>query len=88
MRRRRGNPPPPTTGPALSEPRADSSVGVALAANSLADAVAATWTSVVRLNPEPGSAAGLQTAVANHGEARRAADRLDELLRRVDRSPG
>jgi hypothetical protein len=66
----------------------DSSGGVALAANSLADAVAATWTSVVRLNQEPGSAAGLQTAVTNHGEARRAADRLGELLRRVDRSPG
>lgn len=65
----------------------DPSGEVALAANSLADAVAATWTSVVRLNQEHASADGLQTAVADHAEARRAADALGELLRRAEESP-
>jgi hypothetical protein len=59
----------------------DSSSDVASAANSLADAVAATWTSVLVLNSHPSSADDLQTAVANHGEARGAADRLGQLLR-------
>ena len=59
----------------------DPSGEVALAANSLADAVAATWTSVVRLNQGPDSAEDLQTAVTDHAEARRAADALGDLLR-------
>ena len=58
----------------------DPSGEVALAANSLADAVAATWTSVIRLNREPASAEDLQAAVTDHGEARVAADALGELL--------
>ncbi len=59
----------------------DPSGEVALAANALADAVAATWTSVVRLNHGPDSAADLQTAVTDHADARRAADALGDLLR-------
>ena len=66
----------------------DPSGEVALAANSLADAVAATWTSVVRLNHKPDSAADLQSAVTDHASGRRAADALGELLRRAERSPG
>ena len=62
----------------------DPSGEVALAANSLADAVAATWTSVVRLNREPDSAhRDLQAAVTDHDRARAAADALGELLRRA-----
>ena len=59
----------------------DPSTDVAEAANSLADAVAATWTSVVVLNGHPSSADDLQRAVARHAEARGAADRLGQLLR-------
>jgi hypothetical protein len=65
----------------------DPSGEVALAANSLADSVAATWTSVVRLNHEPGSAENLQAAATDHRAARAAADALGELLRRRDGSP-
>ena len=62
----------------------DPSGEVALAANSLADAVAATWTSVVRLNREPDSAhRDLQSALTDHGRARAAADAMGELLRRA-----
>jgi len=59
----------------------DASSNVASAANSLADAVAATWTSVLVLNSHPSSADDLQMAVANHAEARGAADRVGQLLR-------
>ena len=61
----------------------DSSGDVALAANSLADAVAATWTSVDHLNREPDSAENMESAAADHGKARAAADALGELLRRA-----
>jgi hypothetical protein len=60
---------------------ADPSGDVALAANSLADAVAATWAGVVRLDREPSSAEALQVAVASHAQAREAADELARLLR-------
>jgi hypothetical protein len=60
---------------------ADVSGRVALAANTLADAVAATWTSVNRINHEPASRAALEEAVARHAEARRSADDLGQLLR-------
>lgn len=59
----------------------DPSAEVASAANSLADAVAAAWTSVDQLNREPKSADALHAAAASHDEARQAADRLGELLR-------
>ena len=59
----------------------DPSSDVARAANSLADAVAATWTSVLVLNSHPSSGDDLRTAVAKHAEAREAADRLGQLLR-------
>ena len=62
---------------------ADPSEEVALAANALADAVAATWTSVDHLNREPDSAENLESAAADHGKARAAADALGELLRRA-----
>lgn len=61
----------------------DPSTEIAAAANSLADAVAATWTSVGQLNREPKSADALRTAAASHGGARLAADRLGELLRQA-----
>jgi hypothetical protein len=61
---------------------ADPSGDVALAANSLADAVAATWTSVVRLDHDPSSSDDLHTAVTRHAEARESADTLAQLLRR------
>lgn len=61
---------------------ADPSGDIALAANSLADAVAATWTSVVHLNHEPSSVDGLGDAMAKHAAAREAADGLGRLLRR------
>jgi hypothetical protein len=59
----------------------DPSGEVAAAANSLADAVAATWTSVIALNANPSSDDALATARAKHGEARAAADALGPLLR-------
>ena len=65
---------------------ADLSGEVALAANSLADAVASTWTSVVQLNRETSSTDDLQTAVTDHAEARRAADTLGRLLRLTEGS--
>jgi hypothetical protein len=61
---------------------ADPSGDVALAANSLADAVASTWTSAVRLDQEPSSTEALHAAVARHAEARQSADALAGLLRR------
>jgi len=66
----------------------DPSGEVAAASNSLADAVAATWTSVVRLNGKPTSAGDLESAVTDHAEARKAADALGEVLRRADGAPG
>jgi hypothetical protein len=59
----------------------DPSGDVARAANSLADAVAATWASVLVLNSHPSSGDDLRTAVAKHADARRAADQLGGLLR-------
>jgi hypothetical protein len=59
----------------------DPSSDVARAANSLADAVAATWTSVLVLNSHPSSGDDLRTAVAKHANARRAGDELGRLLR-------
>jgi hypothetical protein len=59
----------------------DPSGEVAAAANGLADGVAATWTSVLALNSDPASADALGIAVARHGAAREAADRLGRLLR-------
>jgi hypothetical protein len=59
----------------------DPSGEVATAANALADAVAASWTSVIALNGHPSSADALATAVAKHREARDAADTLGHLLR-------
>jgi hypothetical protein len=64
----------------------DPSSDVARAANSLADAVAATWTSVLVLNSHPSSGDDLRTAVAKHAEAREAADRLGQLLRDAGRN--
>ena len=61
---------------------ADASGHVALAANSLADSVAATWTSVIRLNHDAASRDALDAAVAKHAEARRSADDFGQLLRR------
>jgi len=60
---------------------ADSSGGVAHAANSLADAVAATWTSTTHLNRDVTSATHLQAAVRDHAKARELADALGELMR-------
>lgn len=60
---------------------ADPSGDIARAANSLADAVAATWASVLVLNSHPSSGDDLRTAVAKHADARRAADQLGGLLR-------
>jgi hypothetical protein len=60
---------------------ADVSADVALAANSLADAVAAAWTSVNHLNHGGSSGDGLDAAVASHAEARRSADDFAQLLR-------
>jgi hypothetical protein len=59
----------------------DPSGEVASAANGLADAVAATWTTVVELNRDPDSVDGLRTAVGRHSDARKAADELGQLLR-------
>jgi len=59
----------------------DPSSEVAAGANDLADAVAATWTSVIALNGHPSSVDGLATAVAKHREAREAADTFGRLLR-------
>jgi hypothetical protein len=53
------------------------------AANSLADAVAATWTSVAALNHNASSPDALSTAVEKHAAARQAADELEQLLRRT-----
>ena len=61
---------------------ADASGHVALAANSLADAVAATWANVIRLNHDTASHDALDAAVAKHAEARRSADDFGQLLRR------
>jgi hypothetical protein len=60
---------------------ADSSAEIALAANALADAVAATWTSANQLNDEPAARERLDDAVDKHAEARHAADDLGRLLR-------
>lgn len=60
---------------------ADSSGEVALAANSLADAVAATWTGAIDLNRDRASRERLDAAVAKHAEARRSADDFGRLLR-------
>jgi hypothetical protein len=60
---------------------ADPSGDVARAANSLADAVAATWTSTTQLNRAAASAELLQTAVGDHAKAKELADALDELMR-------
>jgi hypothetical protein len=60
----------------------DPSSEVASAANSLADAVAATWTSVAALNRDASTDA-LSAAVEKHATARRAADELEQLLRRT-----
>ena len=59
----------------------DPSGEVAAAANSLADGVAATWTSVHALNDDPSSADALRSAITKHAEARDAADHLGQLLR-------
>jgi hypothetical protein len=63
---------------------ADPSSEVADGANALADAVAATWTSVVQLNQDVASAERLRAAVELHGAARTKADELGQLLRRAD----
>jgi hypothetical protein len=60
---------------------ADASGEIALAANVLADAVAATWTSAIDLNHEPASRERLDAAVAKHAGARRSADDFGRLLR-------
>jgi hypothetical protein len=60
---------------------ADPAGDVAHATNSLADAVAATWTTVTRLNLDPTSAEHLQAAIRDHDSAREFADALGELLR-------
>lgn len=60
---------------------ADASGEIALAANALADSVAATWTSVIHLNDEPASRARLDAATAKHAEARSRADDFGHLLR-------
>jgi len=65
---------------------ADPSGDVARAANSLADAVAATWTSTTNLNRDATSAEHLQAAVGDHARARELADALDELMRLAQRS--
>jgi hypothetical protein len=62
---------------------ADPSGDIARAANSLADAVAATWASVLVLNSHPSSGDDLRPAVAKHADARRAADQLGGLLRQT-----
>jgi hypothetical protein len=61
----------------------DPSSEVASAASSLADAVAATWTSVAALNRDVSSPDALSAAVENHAAARQAADELEQLLRRT-----
>jgi hypothetical protein len=60
----------------------DPSSEIGSAASSLADAVAATWTSVDALNQDASSPDALSTAVQKHAAARDAADEL-ELLRRT-----
>lgn len=60
---------------------ADPSGDVARAANSLADAVSATWTSTTNLNRDVTSAQHLQAAARDHARARKLADALDELMR-------
>jgi hypothetical protein len=62
---------------------ADPSGDIARAANSIADAVAATWASVLVLNSHPSSGDDLRPAVAKHADARRAADQLGGLLRQT-----
>ena len=62
----------------------DPSSEIGSAASSLADAVAATWTSVGALNQEAASPAdALSAAVEKHAAARQAADELEQLLRRT-----
>jgi hypothetical protein len=57
------------------------SSAVADAANTLADSVAAAWTSVVGLNRDISSADQLQAATRDHARARQRAGTLAELLR-------
>ena len=61
----------------------DPSSEIGSAASSLADAVAATWTSVGALNDYASSPEALNTAVEKHASARQAADELEQLLRRA-----
>jgi|RhiMethySRZTD1v2_1073278.scaffolds.fasta_scaffold878093_2 hypothetical protein len=61
----------------------DPSSEIGSAASSLADAVAATWTSIAALNQNVSSPDALSTAVEKHAAARQAADELEQLLRRT-----
>jgi len=61
----------------------DPSSEIGSAASSLADAVAATWTSIAALNQNVSSPDALSTAVEKHAAARRASDELEQLLRRA-----
>lgn len=59
----------------------DPSSEIGSAARSLADAVAAAWTSVDALNHDASSPDALGSAVEKHAAARDAADELERLLR-------
>ena len=59
----------------------DPSSEIGSAASSLADGVAASWTSIGALNRDVSSADALSAAVEKHAAARRAADELEQLLR-------
>lgn len=61
----------------------DPSSEIGSAASSLADAVAATWTSIAALNQNVSSPDALSTAVEKQAAARQAADELEQLLRRT-----
>jgi hypothetical protein len=61
----------------------DPSSEIGSAASSLADAVAATWTSTAALNQDTSSPDALSAAVEKHAAARQAADELEQLLRRT-----
>lgn len=61
----------------------DPSSEIGSAASSLADAVAASWTRVAALNRDASSTDALRDAEEKHAAARRAADELEQLLRRT-----